>query len=645
MTTVTSGGKWTDKPVDSRIFGGFIESGFGRQIDGMWSEMIYNRAFRRIPAYTQATWDWLGLDAAHYNDSAPFWHSGYEENDWQSFGDVKLRHTLGTRTYKGQTSLMVEVSAGCSGGVRQKGIRLRSGQNYDFEIMCSMNGNLADPGLNGFDNPLFSPESTAIEVKIGAQSRVFEVLTSAEKQRWHFTAKETEHAEIGIEAPAGSSLILSFVSLMPSDNVLGWRRDVVALLKELKPGVVRFPGGCFVSFYDWLGTVGSRDRREPLPSFYWGGLEENDVGVDEFMCLSELAGFEAQFCINMMTSYPFHARQLVEYLNADENTGMGRLRACNGHPASYGVRLFEMDNEPGRKWTAKAYAEQCVDFAREMRLAGPKTKIELMLAAYSYAPEDLMGMLEIAGNDIEYVIYRNGSPEFVKAALGVIREFNRKSGRDIRLVNTEWLPSCHSPEPFEDPEIPTNFRWRGMVTNDYKNIFSTQQRSWNYALNGAHRLLDYMSYGGEFSLANFNNMCNTWGQNLIEASLEKAWLSCAGEVFAFFARHFKPCTASALQSDNPLIHAVETRQEDGGTCLFVINHGSGDEAVSMSKVIAKDAIAEGGSWMLRETISCDTRLEACTEAGSAVKRFVPSAAGFAGPLPGLSISVFEGQCG
>ena len=178
-----------------------------------------------------------------------------------------------------------------------------------------------------------------------------------------------------------------------------------------------------------------RDR----PSFYWGGLEENDVGLGEFLHLSRLVGFEPQICFNMMTSDPFKARQLVEYLNAPETVGMGRRRMLNGNPEPYGVRLFEMDNEPGRKWTARQYAQKCVEFAREMRLADPG--IELMLAAYAYDPELLPMMLEIAGKEIQYVIYRQGNPEFVHQILPVIREYNRKNGTDLKLVNTEWLLS------------------------------------------------------------------------------------------------------------------------------------------------------------------------------------------------------------
>ena len=68
MFTVKTEGTWTKQLSERRILGNFMESGFGRQIPGMWSEMVYNRAFREIPPYTEATWEWLGLDKEHYNE-------------------------------------------------------------------------------------------------------------------------------------------------------------------------------------------------------------------------------------------------------------------------------------------------------------------------------------------------------------------------------------------------------------------------------------------------------------------------------------------------------------------------------------------------------------------------------------------------
>ncbi len=365
-----------------------------------------------------------------------------------------------------------------------------------------------------------------------------------------------------------------------------------------------------------------------MPSYYWGGLEENDVGIDEFMQLSKLIGFEAQFCINMMTSSPFKARQLVEYLNAPQNIGMGRLRMLNGYLSPYGVRLFEMDNEPGRKWTAEQYAHQCVLYAREMRTADPS--IELMFAAYSYSLKKLRGMLDIVGQDIQYVIYRDGDPDFVFNALAIIGEYNCDCGTCLRLVNTEWVASCYSPEPFEIEGVPTDFRWTGTITNDYRTIFSTQQRSWNYALNGAHRLLDYISYGGDFALANFNNLCNTWGQNLMEASAEAAWLSCMGTIFAFFARHFVPCIAQTMETGDALVYALMTR---AGSLeqMYIVNHGSAEVDLQLPSE----------NWAHAETLAGKSRLDGNTREHSVVMQYKPAHIGIKTNVPGLSVSVYK----
>lgn len=122
--------------------------------------------------------------------------------------------------------------------------------------------------------------------------------------------------------------------------------------------------------WSWLGLW--KDKYNENAPFWHSGYEENDVGIDEFMDLSEMVGFEPQICINMMTSSPFKARQQIEYLNADENTGMGRWRMLNGHKEPYNVRLIELDNEPGRKWTCVQYAHKCCEFIKEKDFAKSK---------------------------------------------------------------------------------------------------------------------------------------------------------------------------------------------------------------------------------------------------------------------------------
>jgi len=623
--------EWTTRPAPREIFGHFIESGFGRQAPGMWSEMLFNRAFREVPPYYIATWEWLGIDQEHYNENAPFWHSGYEEHDWEFIGPVKIKRLIGDHTYKGTTALCVtNPEEGTVCGVKQEGLHLQKGRKYRFELMACAQGSISEAGLDGFGDNSYAEELKPVKITIAGQEHIMEVNTLTKEQEWVFEAQETEVAALSITFDWQGAVVFSCASLMPADNMNGWRRDVVEQMRKIAPPVIRFPGGCFVSFYRWQSSIGPRNTRDPMPSYYWGGLEENDVGLDEFMQLSEYTGFKPQICINMMTSFPFDARQLVEYLNAPENVGMGRLRMINGHAVPYGVRYFEMDNEPNRKWSASQYAQACVDFVEEMRQADPS--IEPMMACYGYPLEALPMMLDIAGGHIKYVIYRQGYPAFVKKALEVIRAYNAETGRDVQLVNTEWLSPCASIEPFEDSEMPCNFRWRGKVTNDYRNILSTHQISWNYALNGAARLLDYMSYGGEFALANFNNFCNTWGQNVIEATKDESYLSNMGEIFHFFNRHYAPCYAQKpdiMEGDGRegVIDALMTRDLEGIEKLYLINHSAKPQEVVLPE----------GEWACDEALYGDGRMYGAKVDAPVAHGYAPEMAGGTIQMKGLSL--------
>ena len=85
---------------------------------------------------------------------------------------------------------------------------------------------------------------------------------------------------------------------MPADNVLGWRRDTLARLRELDSPVYRWPGGNFVSGYDWKDGIGDPDRRPPRKNPAWKGVEHNDVGLHEFMDLCRLIGAEPYVAVN-----------------------------------------------------------------------------------------------------------------------------------------------------------------------------------------------------------------------------------------------------------------------------------------------------------------------------------------------------------
>ena len=606
--------------ISKDIFGNFMESGFGNQISMMWSEMFFNRSFRKVVSKKTPTWEWLGFTEDMYNENAPFWHSGYEECDWESFGDnVKIDRTLGTQTFKGKSSLHLENEGGKC-GLRQNGIHLKSNKGYTLKVFGGIRGDMLISGLDGYAMSGSDGKDRTVTVsfkdKDGNVIWYRDILMTVGQKEYSFSVNVLKDcvAQFEISYEYNGGLYLSWCSLMPDDNIKGWRSDVVTALKKVNVPLMRFPGGCFVSFYDWEKSIGPRETREPMESFYWGGIEENDVGIDEFCDLAEIVGFEPHICFNMMSSTPFKARQLVEYLNAPCDVGMGRLRMLNGHKNPRNVKLFEMDNEASRKWEALEYAKECVKFAREMRLADPD--IKFMMEGYNFPNRKLRAMLDIAGKDVDFLIQRNGDPEFVDEILDIIRKYNKDTGRNIRLVNTEWLAKCTTNEPFEDKEIPTNFAWSGKMENDYRKVFSFFQISWLYALNAARRLTDYMSYGDEFALASFNNCCNTWGQNIINASKDSAWLSCAGEVMSFMIKHFKDGAESFnLKTDDELVDAQKIVFDNNQGTIYLVNRD-----LKKKKVYIGDILNKEKDNTQAEMIFADDRLVSVKEGTDVIHR-------------------------
>lgn len=630
MVNLKIADKWTKKPISERIFGNFLESGIGRQITGIWSEMLQNRSFRIKGEYRYPMWQWLGMTKKYYNENAPFWHSGYEEDDWLPIGNAELLRTYGSHMYKGKDALQIHNNDGTETGIKQARIHLHKGREYKFTIDACFEGEWTEAGLNGFGDIIHTDKKKTIQIDLGSQSTELELGTNTKHYEWIFTAEKTEVVDFKIIFDWVGGIILSCVSLMPTDNIAGFKKEVVEKLIEISPSVIRFPGGCFTSFFNWETAVGDRDSREASESFYWGGIEENDVGIDEFMQLSSIVGFEPQICINMMTSSPFKAFQQIEYMNGNPDEGMGRWRKLNGHEEPYNVRLIELDNEPARKWTCDQYANKCVEFMQEMNRQG--SKLEYIIAAYSYGVENLERLLKITGEYISHVGFRDSSPEFMEKAIPIIEKYNRENNANLKLANTEWPAPVSSIEKFEDEKLIQNFRWRGEITNDYTKSYSTYLQNWNSALNVAKRTLDHISYGGEiFEISNFNNLCNTWGQNIINASKDKCWLSCCGKVFKFIRQHFSPCVSASVETGVDGVYALLTKDCNGNEKMFFINMLSESIEVSTTELNTKMA----------HILSCDMRVSYEREDKSYVYERIYDEVGDSFMLKGLSICCLE----
>jgi len=129
-------------------------------------------------------------------------------------------------------------------------------------------------------------------------------------------------------------------------NTDGFRNDVIGALRKLQIPVVRWPGGCFADEYHWRDGIGPRENRPIRVNTHWGGVEENnEFGTHEFFALVELIDTEAYIAGNLGSGTPREMAEWLEYMTADNNSEVARLRRDNGREKPWKVEFFGVGNE------------------------------------------------------------------------------------------------------------------------------------------------------------------------------------------------------------------------------------------------------------------------------------------------------------
>lgn len=191
----------------------------------------------------------------------------------------------------------------------------------------------------------------------------------------------------------------------PEADENGFRRDVISLIKELDVPIVRYPGGNFVSGYNWedgIGPVADRPKRLELA---WGTTETNEFGTDEFMKWCKEANTEAMMAVNLGTRGPDAARNLVEYCNHPSGTYWSDLRRKNGAEAPHDIKLWCLGNEMDGPWqmgqkNATEYGLCALEAAKVMKWTDPS--IETVLCGSSGWGMKTFGEWESTALDIAY---------------------------------------------------------------------------------------------------------------------------------------------------------------------------------------------------------------------------------------------------
>ncbi|MDA9408859.1 arabinosylfuranosidase ArfA [Bradyrhizobium sp. CCBAU 45384] len=166
----------------------------------------------------------------------------------------------------------------------------------------------------------------------------------------------------------------------PTADANGFRKDVLALVKELGPTLVRYPGGNFVSGYNWedgVGPVGSRPARLDLA---WSSTEPNRFGTNEFVDWCRAADVSPMMAVNLGTRGGDAARNLVEYCNHPGGTAWSELRRKHGWETPHKIKLWCLGNEMDGQWqigqkSAAAYGAAAREAAKMMRRVDPSIEL------------------------------------------------------------------------------------------------------------------------------------------------------------------------------------------------------------------------------------------------------------------------------
>jgi alpha-N-arabinofuranosidase len=259
----------------------------------------------------------------------------------------------------------------------------QSGDATVLEINCLFGGWGMATGQAWFDDVALEPVATnealtaTVTVGAAAEAKPYSPMIFGGFLE-HF-----DHQVYGGVFEPGSTL----------SDARGFRKDVIAALKELKVPVIRWPGGCFVDAYHWRKGVGK--KREPYGDFRWGVIEPNTFGTDEFVEFCRRIGAEPYICLNGLAPVQENL-DWVAYCNATEGE-FAEMRKANGYHAPFDVKFWSVGNER----YDKAYIDRVRDTTKAMKALYPK--VQTTCAGAQDGSVINRSLIEQTGDYLDYV--------------------------------------------------------------------------------------------------------------------------------------------------------------------------------------------------------------------------------------------------
>jgi alpha-L-arabinofuranosidase len=564
------------EPISPLLYGNFIELGYGLQTEPMICEMFFNRSFEKFAKYRDVNKLWFDvaydendLSKGYEKDWSKFdwYHSGYQHNAWFAVPgeannpsiitdsstffnlnsiDKKINLVLenGGSGHGTQYVKIVNNEANSWGGIAQEGKLFKKGESYHFTGMVrsdngSLNAEMRIYPQGKWDKPL-----TIIKLTNLTKDFTLQDITWQNKNY-------SGYVTFSLWIAPQSTISVDDFSLKPIHNYYGWRNDVVEVFKQLNPGIIRFPGGCFASFYDWKNGIGPYSERKPTDSYFWGGQNYNDVGTAEFAMLCKATGAQMQMCVNVYHpskrkfdvdfpgwqdphGYNFpnfmslstgakSAADWVAYCNLPVGASpMADLRARHGYTQPFGAKYWELDNEAHRWFEAEDYAWAVVVYSKAMKAVDPTIKIGMSSYGERTGGSDyhkeIDKMLEIAGPYIDFLADRGDAGEITKYMIAKVDAYNARHHTHIKYCDTEWL--AYNTETNRD-----SYNMAKSVNGVTKSYMFGK---WTYGMNLLKNFMSFQRMGNDMLFVNFNNLANTHSQSAMETPKEGAYLTASG---------------------------------------------------------------------------------------------------------------------
>ena len=259
----------------------------------------------------------------------------------------------------------------------------------------------------------------------------------------------------------------------PTADHMGFRQDVLHMVKELKVPLIRYPGGNFVSGYCWEDGIGKAADRPSRLDLAWFTIETNQIGIDEFQQWARKAGAELMLAVNLGTRGMEDAKNFLEYCNFPGGTKYSDMRIANGFREPFGVKYWCLGNEMDGPWqighkTAEEYGRLAAETAKIMKWVDPAIELvacgssnsematfgswEKTVLEHAYEYVDYLSLHNYYGNPgddtKEYLACSTDMDKYISTVIAICDEVKamKRSPKTMYLSFDEWNVWFHSTE-------------------------------------------------------------------------------------------------------------------------------------------------------------------------------------------------------